>query len=210
MKQTLYIFISLFLSFIIILLPFFLLLFSQTFYHYEFNKLGVYEEENMIESKELNNKINESLQSLINFFLYKSNTISNYNENEISHMKDVKKIFLVLEILLILSLLILVLCMLKLSKQSLMQILKHSSIISLLFFLILFLLTINFEQTFAAFHPIFFPQGNYTFNPDTSFMKFMFPDDFFLDFLIKSLSISIVIAIIILFISYNASKRSHE
>ncbi len=193
-------------SLFLILAPFFTLLFSQTFYHYEFNKLGVYEEGNTNENIEFNNKIKESLQSLIKFFLYKSDSISNYNENEISHMKDVRKIFLVLEITLILSLLILVLCLFKLSKQSLMRILKYSSIVSLIFILILVLLSIYFEQALLIFHQIFFPQGNWMF-PQDSFMIHMFPSDFFLNFLVTSLVISGLISLILLILSFSKTYK---
>ena len=191
------------LALIIILLPFFTLLFSQTFYHYEFNNLRVYDGEN-------NQKIDESLSSLLSFFLYQNDVILSYNENEISHMKDVRNIFGVLEFLLFIAIVMLILCLLKFSKKSLKQILKYSSIISLLFLLILVLLSINFEQTFAIFHPIFFPQGNYTFNPEESFMKFMFPDEFFSDFLMVSLSISFIVSISLIISSVFYSKKRRD
>src|SRR3989344_1543261 len=79
---------------------FLIFLHFKPFYYYNFQTLNVYDGKN-------DAKINESLDSLLDFFEFKTNTIKNYNESEISHMKDIRKIISYLKLLTILSILLL-------------------------------------------------------------------------------------------------------
>src|SRR3989344_1107578 len=67
----------------------------------------------------------------------------------------------------------------------------------------------DFNIVFTKFHEIFFPQGNYMFDPEVSFMKYMFPDEFFVNFL-KTMFCSLLIIAIGFEIAYFYLKNRAE
>jgi len=176
---------SLLLSLIVFLSIFFFLLFNTNFYQNQFELLNVYDGDN-------NGEVDESLDSLFSFFLYKTNNIVYYDSDEISHMKDVRKIICFLEYILLFSGIGLILILLfrkeYAKKKQITKIMMYSGIINICGILLLVLLTINFDTAFLRFHEIFFPAGNWSFDPSVSFMKFMFPDEFFVNFFQRFLS----------------------
>ena len=117
--------------------------------------------------------------------------VASFNDNEISHMEDVrdllKNIFILFSVSIILFIALLLLIMLLDRKQGLKKIgliFLWSSSFILFIFLVLLILSTNFYSLFDNFHVIFFPQGNYMF-PEGSLLITMFPFGFFFQFFIR-------------------------
>ena len=64
-------------------------------------------------------------------------------------------------------------------------------------FVLLYFLGNNFWALFEKFHYIFFPQGNWAF-PEGSLIITIFPFGFFYDFFFKLITVSLIIAGILL------------
>ena len=113
-----------------------------------------------------------------------------YNENEKSHMADVRKLFVIclfiraiaiLTCLAIAGFLIVVA-----GPHDALYYLSHGFIRACLLILgfvaiIALLAAINFTKVFTVFHEIFFSQGNWMFDPRESRMINMLPEGFFSD-----------------------------
>ena len=186
------------LALIVFMSVFLIFLHFKPFYYYNFQTLNVYDGKN-------DAKINESLDSLLDFFEFKTNTIKNYNESEISHMKDIRKIISYLKLLTILSILLLFVFW----KKDKKILFKTGLFLILIISLFAVLSLADFNIVFTKFHEIFFPQGNYMSDPKVSFMKYMFPDEFFVNFL-KTMFCSLLIIAIGFEIAYFYLKNRAE
>lgn len=104
-----------------------------------------------------------------------------YTEQEIAHLVDVKRLmetmnYIFYSLLLVLTL-ILTYC--RKNKEQLIKLLKYGGITVIAVELMLFLLVlISFNSSFAAFHYLFFPQGNWIFSADSLLIQ-TFPLQFF-------------------------------
>ena len=72
-----------------------------------------------------------------------------------------------------------------------------SSTVLICLFILLYFFGNNFWALFDKFHYIFFPQGNWAF-PEGSLIITIFPFGFFSDFFFKLITVSLVIAVILL------------
>jgi integral membrane protein (TIGR01906 family) len=192
---------------LILLVPYKILFFNEPYYHSQFQKTGVY----------LNigeDKANAALNDVFLFLKNKQESISGFNEDEISHMKDVRNLLSKLNAIfcafLGLSIFFLLLWALYYNKKEKYRCLFSSFFYSGIFCIILIttaglLLVIDFNFAFTLFHKIFFPMGNYTFDPSVSLLKQLFPNKFFYNFTILCTIISLIISIILilLFFVYN-------
>lgn len=197
---------ALFLIIITFFLPLGIYIFNFGFYDSLYLENGVYEE--------LNEKDVKTMTFMVfRFFQYRDNLdgqvkyaeptrsmVAFFNDNEISHMVDVrellKNIFILILVSLISFIILVLLIMLKDRKQSLKKtglIFLWSSSFTLLIFLVLLILSTNFYSLFDNFHVVFFPQGNYMF-PEGSLLLMMFPFGFFFQFFIRLAISSSVIA----------------
>jgi integral membrane protein (TIGR01906 family) len=144
-------------------------------------------------------------------------SVAFFNENEISHMEDVrellKNIFILFSVSVLLFIILVLLIMLLRRGNSLKKtglILLWSSSFTLLIFLVFLILSTNFSSLFDNFHVIFFPQGNYMF-PEGSLLITMFPFGFFFQFFIRLAISSSALALImfilgIIFTAYGYRK----
>ncbi len=104
-----------------------------------------------------------------------------YTQTEISHLEDVKKVMLGLDIFFYLALLAITLIWTYCKKDKLLaqKLLFYGGIASLVLpLLVLIASLISFNASFTAFHQIFFPQGNWSFPADSLLIR-TFPLEFF-------------------------------
>ena len=146
-----------------ILLPLFLLLFSYKIV------LGIV-------------NLNENQQRTIDYLQKDEELNLGYTNLEFSHLQDVRKVMKAADYLFYFSLLILTLIFTyhKKDRKQLAKLLKCGGIATISFMLAILLLSaLFFNQVFALFHQIFFPQGNWTFASDSLLIQ-IFPLEFFI------------------------------
>ena len=126
--------------------------------------------------------LDENQHRTINFLQKDEDLNLSYTKLELSHLQDVRKVMKAAEYLFYFLLLILTLIFtyLKKDKRKLIQLLKYGGITTISFILVILLSSILlFNQVFALFHQIFFPQGNWTFASDSLLIQ-TFPLEFFI------------------------------
>ncbi len=166
--------------------------FDKNFYQSECKKLGT----------DCNLTIN-----VLDYLNSKGNLTSDFNEREISHMKDVKNLMNSLKIIFIVSisiLFILVIFMFLYNYKNFSRFLSiylmYGSAVSIILTIISAILSlISFDILFTIFHNLFFSGNSWLFNPADTIIN-IFPEKFFVDAFgfILMLSISISIALFIL------------
>ena len=182
------------------------LVYNFNFYNKLYEKNGVYEVLDRSDTAKLTRQVFEFFKSGKEFESFKLKGNFNYfNDNEISHLLDVKiilnKIFILfyscLAIFLILTL-ILYLITKKIYKflRGISLIFLISSSVFILFVLLLYFFGNNFFELLENFHLIFFPQGNYAF-PEGSLIITIFPFGFLNDFFFKLILTSLIIALVL-------------
>lgn len=181
---------------LIYLANFKLMIYDRDYYLSEFKKNRVYDK-----VADANNRLDEVL------FLFKTNSpLSNaFNENEKSHMVDVRNLIvwlnysfyasLALEILLIAALFLTHRKDIPLFIDMTGLIFIITGLSMLLASLIMYIFSGSFSDMFVTFHQIFFPWGNWQF-PDSSILIQMFPEEFFYNFTYKVVSNALITAII--------------
>jgi integral membrane protein (TIGR01906 family) len=192
---------------VLIFVPFRLLVFNEPFYNYELNKLGVYEELGKEKTQQL---INQAL-----YFLDTGNgNLPDFNEREVSHLHDVKQLVDIFLITGSLSIFLLILfCYFQYNEKYFSYSFVYSGISCLALILTLCLMVlINFNYFFTGFHNLFFKPGTWMFDPSIEIIKQLFPDAFFMDFvLFWVLGAGILSIISILFgIIYNKAFKPQK
>ncbi len=125
-----------------------------------------------------------------------------FNEREISHMEDVRDMFVggLEQRLTCVVVIVVFMAILILGKFKWKRILPKAFVITMVAFLIIggiigILFATNFNYWFTVFHTIFFEGDTWLFNPDTSLMINMLPEGFFYDMTAR---------IVIIFVSWMA------
>ena len=204
-KKTVVAINSILLIIIIVLSPLACYLYNFNFYNSLFVKNGVYEVLDKNDVKKLTENVYDYFKYKRDFetFELKGN-IKFFNETEISHLNDVrillKKIMTVFYISIALFVLFTILLVEKKRKRFLKNISLSamiSSAVLICLFILLYFFGNNFWALFEKFHYIFFPQGNWAF-PEGSLIITIFPFGFFSDFFYKLITVSVVIAVILL------------
>jgi len=128
-----------------------------------------------------------------------------FDDNEISHMKDVRallKNIFVLSVSCLTLFLTTFFLLIFLNKRAPCKriglVFLWSSLIVLAIYVLLFIMSTNFSSLFDRFHQVFFPHGNYIF-PQDSLLIIMFPFEFFYQFFIRlALSSSVLAGFVLL------------
>jgi integral membrane protein (TIGR01906 family) len=173
--------------------------FNEKFYFNEFQKIP-----SKIEDRE------KITSDMISYFKVKGDEslISNFTSTEQSHLKDVKNLLklndFILKIILILFF-ILIFYFRENIFKNISKILIYGGIITDILLIILLILSINFDFAFTLFHKLFFPQGNWTFSPDSLLIQ-LFPAQFFVDSAFKIFLNSLIIANILILIGFLLCK----
>lgn len=164
------------------------------FYQKEYEKYNVLEDLNMempdvmYVTKEMMSFLRGDRENLIVETKVNGETREFFNEDEISHMEDVKKLFvggLRLRVVMIVVMVLLVAAAL-LAKVRIRKIwpraFQYTSVaLTVITGIVIGLFASNFDKYFVVFHEIFFSQGNWLFDPDVSLMINMLPEGFFAD-----------------------------
>lgn len=149
-----------------------------------------------------NSKIyNNDISSFLNG---KNKELNFLTQDEISHLKDVRKLVISSDLIFLTSI-ILFLSGYFYLKQSIKFILRKISISVLVVLIFLSTLTIfSFQWLFIKFHEIFFV-GNYYF-PSSSMLKTLYPDSFFRDIFILYFILSILGCVVWAVVSYKVKS----
>lgn len=212
---------------IILIIPIFLITLnarivinSPSLYNYGFQKYSISDitrishQDLMSVSKSIRDYFNNSEE-----FLYVSTVVNNikvyslYNDREIQHMVDVKKLiqssYLILNISTILLLLMLIFTIFKHRKKivntihPISSLIKAGSILTISIILILTILSFfDFESVFYQFHILSFSNDLWQLDPSRDYLIAMFPMGFFFDTTIIIGAMTLIEAIILLIFSF--------
>lgn len=181
----------------VILLSFKFYIFNIDYYDEEFSKLGVYEK--FSQKQALNNT-----QELIAYLRDNEQlTTGFFNEKEKQHLIDVRNLINKTIILFYISLILLILLII-LNRKQLKKPMLYSGISLVIIPLLLPLL--NFQSVFIQFHQIFFNNNLWILNPETDNLINLFPEQFFLNFVKKIFTNSLIIGIILIILSFFIKK----
>lgn len=141
-----------------------------------------------------------------------------YNEDEISHMTDVRNLFILfirLRILAILAVIaIVVVFFRKFGKQAMSFLGGVYFRTCLIVFAVVLgfclLVSTDFDKYFTIFHQIFFSQGNWMFDPRTSRMIDIMPEEFFMDIALRIIVTYLVSVVILLVPAKILEKKFRE
>jgi integral membrane protein (TIGR01906 family) len=196
---------SILLLIIIVLSPLAYYLYNFNFYNSLFVKNGVYEILDKSDVKKLTENVYDYFKYKRDFetFELKGN-IKFFNETEISHLNDVRILLKKLLTVFYISTALFVLLTILLVEKKTNRFLKNISLSALIssaalicLFILFYFFGNNFWVLFEKFHYIFFPQGNWAF-PEGSLIITIFPFGFFYDFFFKLITVSLVIAGVLL------------
>lgn len=197
-KHNFLVFFSSFFLFCTLIFGSFSLMFNyKEFYYSEYEKNGVYENVaqmngmNMTESRAY---VKDATENMFKFFKGKEE-LKYFNEEEKSHMRDVKFVISGINFIYYSSTIFFIaffLILYFLSKKDKMSFIEHlyrmilyGSSASLIFLIIIFLWTVfSFGTLFFLMHLILFPQGNWMF-PAGSLLITLFPEQFFFDMALR-------------------------
>lgn len=155
------------------------------------------------ECKKLQTDCNQTI-NVLNYLKSKENLTSNFNEREISHMKDVKSLVNTLKIIFIISITlisILIIFILLYNYKNFTRFMSiyliYGGVISIILTIVAAILPlISFDLGFTIFHKIFFKGDSWLFN-STDVIINVFPEKFFSEAFIFILTISIIISVIL-------------
>lgn len=141
-----------------------------------------------------------------------------YQEDEASHMADVRVLFtlsLTLRMMFFLSLLAIVFLLVILEHGRALAILGKGFLYCMAGFLAILLLFFlyasqNFDQAFTQFHLLFFSQGNWSFDPALSRMINIMPEEFFQDTAFRILRFFLLLLLPFLPLAWFFKKRGRN
>lgn len=212
-------FCSFFLFIIIIFGSFSFIINNKSFFYNEYKKNKTYQ--NIAVSKNMSIEESKTYTEEITInifnFLKDKEELKYFNDNEKSHMEDVKKIisnitfFYYLSTVLFIILLFIIYILSKKDKilfiENISKILLFSSSAALLFLLIFFLWSVfSFETLFLLMHTLLFPQGNWMF-PNDSLLIILFPENFFFSIGLRIFIYAIFQSIIFFILGYWLRKQ---
>ena len=125
--------------------------------------------------------LTDNQQITIDHLTKNYNLTLNYTTLEISHLEDVNKVMLVVNLTFYVSWLfcLLILMFYRKNKEQLKKFFRYGGIVTIITVLLIgLMLLLDFEFIFTLFHNVFFPQGNWTF-PFDSLLIQTFSETFF-------------------------------
>jgi len=177
---------------VLILLPINLFSFDEGFYHSEFSKYGIYSMFN----EDINSEFNKVLVYLDNGDKIEEDF---FNDKEREHLKDVRILFVIKDILIFLSVLTIFISGFVLKKNEFLNSLNIGGLATLIFIVILGLFSLfNFDSVFIKFHEIFFNNNLWLLNPETDNLIILLPQEIFFDILKRSLLLSFILSLIVI------------
>ncbi len=144
---------------------------------------------------------NESIQptkELMNYFVSKGQIPEAFNEEEKSHLQDVKQLIKFGLITLLITLMALIYCSSEWKKTIRYGTIALSAILAAGFI-------IPFNTLFTRFHYIFFPQGNWAFPPESALITY-YPANFFATYALSIAVYAIFLGLIMVHFTYINKK----
>jgi len=194
-KTNIYL-ISVGLFFLVMLQSFFLVYNDDMFYDLELEKNGV----------ELEEKF--EMKDDVLFYLNGGGNLSEdfFNEKEIIHLKDVRNLIIIAKGILVGLLFLLFLALIFILMDDARKLMTFQKIFVgtglgvLVFSIISFLLKTKFHFFFIIFHKVLFRNDYWMLNPATDNLIILFPQQFFIDFVVAVYSNALIIALFMLII----------
>jgi len=121
--------------------------------------------------------LNNLTDSTYAYLYYNGQPPKEYNDNEISHLKDVKLLMNSLKVVWLTLLIVSLALIVKLHKIR-SEAMVLAGVILLLFSLLMLVAIFNFDKFFIALHCVFFPHGNWQFPAGSLILK-VFPSTYF-------------------------------
>jgi len=182
--------------------------FDENFYKKEFAKYNVYAILNEYDVEQINENVLKYLQNENN----KLESNNFFNQREVSHFRDVKVLIqksqTVYRLSLFLFLLFFTVLIIlfrydpkKIIEKFLIVLFFGSSLAVIYALFFFFLVYFNFNFTFDLFHKTLFPLGTFSFNPDFEKIVVLYPENLFLDALIRILVKTVLSSVIIIIVS---------
>ena len=208
-KKTLMIFSVISVFFIILFSSLFSYVYNLSYYEKKYEQYNVYDRFTKEQARNATN-------NLFGYFQSKNELDNNFfNEQEKSHLYDVKLLIQNVNLIYILSLFLfwgILITIYLVDRKNIVnffsELLFYSGVASLSLIIIFALLyfTTGFDFLFVKFHEIFFT-GNYSFNPAVSNMKALFPDEFFQDIGVAIVVRTLLKSILLIIAGYYLKKR---
>lgn len=176
----------------LLLIPINLFSFDKDFYFSEFNKYRIY--------NEFNRDVNLEFEKVLSY-IENGEKIEGefFNNKEKEHLIDVRRLFIVKDTIIIGSLITLFILSFNLKKKEFLDNLKIGGIATLIFVIILGIISlIDFNSFFIKFHEIFFTNNLWMLNPDTDNLIKLLPKEIFFDILKRSLFLSFILGLIVI------------
>lgn len=186
--------------------------FNLTIYKYEFNKYNVYQNIDLDYSG-----VEFSAKEIIKYLKNDSDNlnidyegITVFNNRELSHMKDVKKIFIFINYFKNISILlaIFLIAMDKKIKTLMWSFIYLGINSAILIGVALLTVLIDFTKTFTLFHMAIFTNDLWLLNPNTDRLIQMLPEGFFSDMALYIIMTDLTIVMILATISFLNLKKS--
>lgn len=206
LKKALGVIAAFVLSLFLLLNAFFFVTYYDWIYEDQFERLGVAEK---LEAGDVFS-INRDLID----YLYGQELKNKeyYNEQELSHLRDVRDIFLYLRILYVflLAVLLPLIYFSSFSKEKLERTVKISTFMTWLSVILFSSIFLSFDKVFYKFHVLVFDNDHWLLDASSSNLINMFPAQFFANtaaaVLVVWLLLSILIYLLILFLKRRANK----
>ena len=198
MRKEIPIIMAVILAFLLFFLNFRLVLFNEGFYKKEFEKFDIYEE--IPDADQINSDV-------LSYFRSSDNLIKNdfFNENEKMHLFDVRLVirnvlFLFYSLLAIFLVLVVLMRRIFSFKDFSFIFFFGGAFTFVISFFLWLIAKLNFSGFFTFFHKIFFPQGNWLFDPAVDKIILLYPSGFFYDMAVKIFLDSLYWALVLILI----------
>ena len=198
--------IIVFLTPLLILLNFQLLIFNRNFYKTQANKLNVYEQ---FTSSQV---VDTEVEKLINYFCCTSELNSDfYSPRELIHLPDVKSLIRIISVQFLLMLGLLTTCLIILIVKKKIKLLtvglQWGSVVTLFAISILWIASVlNFDKLFINFHYLAFRNDYWLLPADANLIR-LFPQQFFVNFANRIALQTVVMSAVILVTSYITGRK---
>lgn len=134
-----------------------------------------------------------------------------YSEVGQIHFKEVKNVFASFDILLVISLIITTIGVWASAKLKDFELLKKTSKTLLVLPLVLMVaFVVNFDVSFVIFHKIFFPNGNWQFDPEFDPIINILPQEFFFHSAVFILILIIISSLVLTLVYKKISSKNYS
>ncbi|MFU0781796.1 MAG: TIGR01906 family membrane protein [Thermoanaerobacterium thermosaccharolyticum] len=219
LNKSISIFMVIFLFIIVLLSNLQYLAFNKDFYSYEFAKYGIEDATGMdsLQLKKVSTRIQDYLSGKVDSLqlnaVIDGQNKKVFNEKELEHMKDVRELFqngfLIRNVMIFLY--ILTVLFLYLKKEDIFKYTYRGMLFVVLFLIVAAaVVSLDFNRWFIYFHLLFFNNNLWELDVTRDRLIQMLPEGFFSDISYLTIRNSVIVYIIIGFISYLLKGKDHD